>query len=466
MKHLQLIISGLILLVLSAGFAAQGFNSDALYSYSQARDIWQFGSLRGWTFSAISFSVPDVLLSIPIAGLIRSPYAFYCLTAPLQILLLVGLYAIYKSRTSPDQDFINTFALTSISVAIIAIAFSLMIGDAFYFTVEPFFIFVHHGFAAICSIFIFLLCRKDDFASWRQNPILTALLLSALIYSDFFFGLYLGTFIAATMNKKHPKTIVVLIAFSLLCICIFVIDLYLNPSLGIQTAYSLFLKYDKWQIITNASLVIIPSIVLATYLYKKKLLSDDLRSLLIGCILVVYSLCLAGILKDLVGFRYLCIIFPITAFLLVEVLISANIRITTNVITLLLVAILSWSSYVYFQSKDRGQTPFSEELACIKELPLAHPTIIARYWPAKMIFESNNRKANLIQVNEKFERNNWIYNSRWSTIFPEENTSIVVTSELGPEILEKLQTNFATRLICQNKLLLMEKSATELLIKF
>ena len=463
LKRFQSILSSLALIGLSVGFSLQGFNSDALYAYSQARDIWQFGSLQGWTFSAISFSAPDVLLSIPLAGFIHSPYLFYCITAPLQIFLLVWLYSIYRSNLGPKQDFGTIFILTSISVSLTAVLLAVVIGDAFYFTVEPFFIFVHHGFAALCSIFIFLLCKEDDFAFWQKHPIATILVLSALVYSDFFFGLYLGAFIATTISKKRPKSITVLFLFAVLCISIFILDLYLNPSLGIQTAYSLFLDYDKWQIILNATLIVIPALALGFHLHKKHLLSNDLRSLLLGSLIVVYSLCLGGILKDLVGFRYLCILFPATAFLLVEVLISLNTHSTRHVMPLLLVSILSCTAYSFYQSKDRYKMAFVEELACIQELQSSHPTMIARYWPAKMIFESTNRQVNLIQINEKFERNNWIYNSRWSTIFPEGNTSIVVTSDLGLPLLKNIQANFSGRLTCQDKLLIIDKGATEVL---
>ncbi|KPF95400.1 hypothetical protein IP86_19230 [Rhodopseudomonas sp. AAP120] len=68
-------------------FAAHGLRLEFFYVCSQAQDLIAFGSLRGWTFSAIPFTVPNLLAGCRSSrSLPGRPY--YFASAPVQIIAL------------------------------------------------------------------------------------------------------------------------------------------------------------------------------------------------------------------------------------------------------------------------------------------------------------------------------------------------------------------------------------------
>jgi hypothetical protein len=98
MAKIETVISALVIIFLSIALAStRSYDSDALYAFSQAKDLIEYGSLLGWTFSAIPFTVPDVILALPLVFFSNEPYTYYLLSAPIQLGFFAGFYSLYFS---------------------------------------------------------------------------------------------------------------------------------------------------------------------------------------------------------------------------------------------------------------------------------------------------------------------------------------------------------------------------------
>ncbi|MBP2665393.1 MAG: hypothetical protein H6Q76_373, partial [Firmicutes bacterium] len=463
--HIQSLSVILLLSVLSIAFASlRGYNSDSLYSYSQAKDLLQFGSLSGWTFPAISFLVPDVILSLPFAAILDNPYNFLLASSPIQIILFIYLFSLYYTSNNTNTDFPTTFTIAAISAAAIAILGSVVFRDVFYFMVEPFFILVHHGFAASFAVLIFLYAKHDVFLVFKKHYFLSALGLFLLIVSDFYFAFYFGFLIISTFSKTQwRKTLVILVAFSAFSIAIFLASYLMNPSLGFYANNSLNATNDsRASVFMGIVFILVLPTIFVVRLWQMKSLTEEFKQLYIAFLLIAFAIFFMGLIADKYAFRYLTIAYPISIVLCTKILLSIPERYKKLLLCFCFLFVLSLTIYANFLKEKPGRFAFHDEIKCIQEMGLSQSTIVADYWPAKMIFESTNRQYNLIQVDGNLNERNWVNNSRWKTLYADNGITFVITDQLSKDVISRLNEKKEAQSLCGGKVLLIRVEAASI----
>jgi hypothetical protein len=438
----------------------RGYNSDALYTYSMARDVVQFGSLRGWTYAASPFVFPDVLLSLPAAIVIHSPFWFHVVTAPIQLLLFVVGYGFLRSREQASVSKVS-LALACAAVCVLYLGL-LLFKNPFYFLAEPVFIFAHHACVALAAILLFLYTRENSFQKIRENVLLYGLLFIVLIGSDFFFSLYFGSLLLAETRKKNWKlNLAVTGAFSILSIVIFILSWKLNPSLSVQAGISTDsgsadASTDKLHTLLRlVGILFIPTALLVWINLKSKV-SDSLRALFIGIVIVSFVTAISGLVKSADTYRYACMVYPVTAIMLAEVILSLSHRKIFLLASVCFVAVFATLAHTWQHEGRQSMAIYKSEIDCLRQSTTPGSTVMAEYWPAKIIFESTNRQFNLIQVNENADAYPWISNSRWKSIYPTNGFTYLVLANIKPEIVQRWEATGRSRLICDGKILQIE----------
>lgn len=448
--------------------SASDYSADSLYSFSQARDILQFGTLNGWNYSAIPFTFPDVIFSIPFALLINNPYYFYLATAPLQIGLFLILYSYYIFKYHPRQGFSNTFVASTIAAVIIGITSIFFMGEAYFKVINTFLQLVYHGFAALFAVALFLFARIGNFDNLIKNFAFYSIIFIALISSDFYFAFYFGVLIAASINKSNWKKILCIgICFSLLSLIIFIISWNLNPSLAIQARSSLAPQdFNKTQsLIAILGIIALPT---ASYIYLicKGKCNDELKPLYIALILSAFLLWVGGQLKNEHYFRYYAIAFPISIILLSQVCLAtkAKARFFTIISCSMFAISLAYTNLIIL---GHIRNPvYEHEIFCLSKQEIKHSTIIAEYWAAKPIFEATNRQYNLWQVNRDLEKFPWINNKAWERLYEENRITYIITAGINATALEKIGPNLQTNFICDGSILSINSSPSSALKGF
>jgi hypothetical protein len=438
----------------------RGYNSDALYTYSLAKDIFQFGSLKGWTYAASPFVFPDVLLSLPAAIFINSPFWFHVATAPIQLLLFVVGYSFLRSHGQASVSKVS-LALACAGVCILYLGL-ILFKNPFYFLAEPVFIFAHHGCVALAAILLFLYTRENTFQKIRENVLMYGLLFIVLIGSDFFFSLYFGSLLLAETKKKNWKlNLAVTIAFSILSIVIFILSWKLNPSLSVQAGISTDFgsgdaSIDKLHTVLRfVGILLIPTAILS-WINLRNTVSDNLRALFISIVIVSFVTAITGLVKSADTYRYACMVYPVTAIMLAEVILSLSHRKMLLLASVCFVAVFTALAHAWLHEGRQSMAIYKSEIDCLRQNAIPGSTVIAEYWPAKIIFESTHRQFNLIQVNENADAYAWISNSRWKSIYPKNGFTYLVLANIKPEVAQRWEATGQNRLICNGKILQIE----------
>lgn len=452
--QIPLSLASIILLPIAV-MSAGDYSADSLYPFSQAKDILQFGTLNGWNYSAIPFTFPDVIFSIPFALLLNNPYYFYLATAPLQIGLFLLLYSYYIFKYQPSQGFSNALVASTIATVIIGTTAFLLTGDAYFKVISTFFQLVYHGFAALFAVILFLFARIDNFDKLIKNFAFYLIIFIALIASDFYFAFYFGVLILASINKSNWKKILSIgICFSFLSLSIFMLSWNLNPSLKIQVLSSLAPPdFNKTQsLIALLGIMALPT---ASYIYliRKGKCHDELKLLYIALILGAFLLWIGGQLKNEHYFRYYAIAFPISIILLSQVClaITAKARFFNTIICSIFAISLAYTNLIIL---GHIRNPvYEHEIFCLNQQEIKHSTIIAEYWVAKPIFEATNRQYNLWQVNGGLEKFPWINNRAWERLYEENGTTYIITAGVNAAALKNIDPNLEKKLICDGSIL-------------
>jgi len=451
----------LLLIILGISFASKsGYDSDSLYSFSQAKDLIKFGSLSGWSFSAITFIVPDLIFSLPFAAFLDNPYIFHLITSPIQIILFVYLFSVYYKSKNTDMNFWIVFTTTTLSTVVIAII-SLFLRGGFYFAVEPFFVFVHHGFAALSAVLVFLYSKDNSFLVLRKHYIWSSFGFFLLIVSDFYFALYFGFLIISTFDKTQwKKTLLFAVAFGALSIATFGGSYLFNPSLGAQVNNSLNItNYSRVGILIHMLLILLVPTILVFLLWLKCKLTEEFKQLYIALFLVAFTIFFMGLIIDMYAFRYIAIVYPISIIFCTEILLMTPKNYKTLLLCFCYIGVLSLTIYANFLKEKPNRFVYYDEIKCIEEMNLSHATIVATYWPAKMIFESTNRQNNLIQIDKNLKEYNWIYNDRWKSLYRDNGFTFVITDHLSSEVILRLKEKNETQSLCGGKVLLIHSEA-------
>ncbi|WP_420131624.1 hypothetical protein [Rhodopseudomonas sp.] len=440
-----------------------GYNSDSLYVYAQAKDLLAFGSLRGWTFSAIPFTVPDLIAAAPIAAIVPGPRAYYVVAAPLQMVLLGAALSWWLARTQQ-----RPLDRTLLSFAVAAALIVLLIGAAFYpsgyFAAQPLFILNYHGFAAICATLLTVVACEDDFRLLRQHWAATLIAVAVLTASDFYFAAYFGAILTAALLLSRSRALLRLVlAVGGVSVAVFALSYWLNPSLGLHIRESNAIVAElrpAHAAARLAALMIVPTALVLALRFRGAL---SRRSLILymALLLIAAALAAAGLIKDWSGFRYLTILLPVSLVLMLD-LVNAMPPRRQAVLLAIAAAGLGAALLLVGLKPSSPLSSYRDEIACIDAADRPGSTIVATYWPAKLIFEGTGRRHNLIQVNADLQPWDWISNRRWRSLHPEGRTTFVVTEHLSMQTLAHLTNDTDARAICGGKLLQIDRPPAEL----
>jgi hypothetical protein len=466
MAKIETVISALVIIFLSIALAStRSYDSDALYAFSQAKDLIEYGSLLGWTFSANPFTVPDVILALPLVFFSNKPYTYYLLSAPIQLGFFAGFYSLYFKKRNPVIGFSTILSSIAISATMLVFIGCLLFRKPYFFMVEPFFIFVHHAFAALIAVLIFLYTKEDSFYILRRHYVISVLALIALTASDFYFAFYFGLLTVSTLTKANWRK---MSSFYFLTAGIsaltFIISWKLNPSVALQAANSLS-SSNLGVGAVLLRLAIILSLPTAFYFWLIRInrCSKELHQLYFSLILITLFVFFAGLLINEYTFRYLTIVFPITIILFSNIVIRLSIRRIRLLLAISLVTTLMLCIFLNFLKQNPVSAVYKEELQCIDRLELRNSSLIAEYWPAKIIFESTGRAYNLYQVNSELIKRYWINNSRWESLYQPNGSTIIVTELLDKNKLAEVKIKFDGKSICNGKLLYIKANAADIL---
>lgn len=451
----ELAISIALLILLSIGVASMaGYNSDSIQSYSQGKDILQYGSLQGWTFSATAFFFPDILFALPLAYFFDQPFLFYLFASPLQIILFVTLISIYAKHKSTSE--ITKFYLAcAVSSALLFLGGSAFFGKPYFFMAQTFFLLSHHGFAAITALLLFLLydCNINKKSLVAHIAIFIVFVLATI--SDFYFALYFLALMVTLYNKQNLVLYLShLIGYGLVSILIFLISYQLNPSLALQAHNSLnIMGYDRLEVFARVCLLLSPLLMATIYLQRINKMHEVLWRILVAVLVVTFALLIFGLIKNQYHFRYVNIIYMASIIFCAYVLIHVPRSVQIAATALAFIGTLSLIAYSNFYKEPRLASLYENEIKCIQNDNQYGSTIVADYWPAKIIFESLGRQYNLFQVNENLHERNWVYNTRWRKIHPENGNYYIVKHLLNDKALQKLKEGYAVSTICDGEIL-------------
>ena len=189
-----------------------------------------------------------------------------------------------------------------------------------------------------------------------------------------------------------------------------------------------------------------------------------LSSLYLAIVFAGVLLLGAGLLNNVDTFRYLNFLYGGAVVIFAYILLTLPERMKILGAVFLILLSSSLSIYVNFvREKPARLLAYQDEIRCIQKAGMPHSTLIATYWPAKVIFESLNRGYNLIQVNSTLGPYNWISNIRWRNLYPDNQKTFLITKEVDPRVLERLERDSSAKLICEGKILFLAKSPYEIL---
>ncbi|MGP9809942.1 hypothetical protein ACTZWT_00370 [Rhodopseudomonas sp. NSM] len=440
-----------------------GYNSDALYVYSQAKDLIAFQSLRGWTLSAIPFTVPDLLAALPIAAIVPGPRAYYFSAAPVQIVVLGVALSARLARTQ-RRPFDRTMLAFAIGAAFVVLLYGAAFYPFGYFAVQPLFILNYHGFAAICATLLAVVACDDDFRLLREHLPATLVAVALLTASDFFFAVYFGAMLAAALLVSRSRALLLpVVAVGGLSAAVFAGSYLLNPSLGVHIRESAAtpVELGSWQVAARMiGLMIVPT-ALVLVLRLRGALSRRSLILYLSLLVMLAALAVAGLMKDLSAFRYLAILVPVSLVLVLDIVADVPAK---REATLLVAAAASVGAAltVVGLKPSSALSPYRDEIACIDAADRPGSSIAAQYWPAKIVFEGTGRRHNLVQVGAALEPWDWISNARWRSLHHGGRTTFVVADRLDQQALTRLAREAEAEAICGGKLLKIDRPPAEL----
>jgi hypothetical protein len=462
------IASALLVVGLSLCVAlADGYNSDALTSYSPARDLLQLHSLGGWVFSAAPSFVPDVLVALPFAVITDNPALFYLLTAPVQLaIILLGL-SIWLHRTR-RLAITDAFFDLSISATFFAFVCSAVLFPVGYFVIQPLFIFAAHGFAAICAVLFFCFLFADDFSLLRKHPLLSLSAFILLSISDLFFAFYLGTILCALLLFSWSKRLFgYVIVCGLLSVSMLVLVYFLNPSLSryvVDSSHGLSGFSPLGVALRIVCLMTIPTACLLV-LHGQQRLTRDLLVLYVSLLLVCVLIGFAGLLKEKYSFRYLSISFPISIIFISEVLSGWRNSQKLKLFALAACWLIAGLIDETLIRKNSTLAVYAEEIACIRSVKgSAGSSIVADYWPAKIVFEATKRNYNLLQVDARLRERVWVSNKRWRYIHQEEagSQTFILMDLLEAQSIDRIRALSYAHPFCDDKIILVDKPLSQI----
>lgn len=443
-------------------------NSDTIWGYSFSRDLIEGIDLKNFTFPPFYYFLDIAISFLP--SLFNDHLLHSIIVSPINILILIFFFTYFYKSLHKEKAYeigilliLSTLAYYHFNI-LVSYIFSLIIGLEIYpLLVINNYILVpgNHGLSAVMAIVLayFFYFKENK----KSNNLILYFLVFILSFSDFWFAIYflpiIGIFYLMNMNKKNFFDICIL---TLIASFALVITYYTNDQLS---EYRLTKNNksvdDSIGFITIFFLIYILPAICFIYLYIRKNVSDFVKCIFFGSFVSFIFIILTDNYSHL-NMRFYVFILPISVLLIYEVFkIHLNQLRKLFYITLffLIFGIVQTVNYNLTDTKMRNENThynFDDEITCIKNISLFKKyTVIADYWPGRIILESLNRKVNYISQQ-------WIYNPSWANL-NNANSIIVVKYRLYPDgyMHDELKTlvedeNIKSSNYCNDKLIIID----------
>ena len=442
-------------------------NSDTLWSYSFSRDILENIDLSNFTFPPFYYFFDIIISFVP--SLIGNYLIHSIIVSPFNICIFLIIFSwLYSTESEYDffkigSLFILSIILVYFAFIIISYLFSLIFNGIFPLVIlkNYFFMQGNHGLSSVAAIVIsysfYFKLKKFNSKS------LLFFLVFTFSLSDFWFAVYFLPIIGFLyLSKREKKILFDLVYLTAISSSALAFTYYFNSELS---SYKLTHNNSFDTLVGIKSiffvLYVLP-ISLLVFLYYLKKISLFLKCIFFGSLISFAFIFLTNNYSYL-NMRFFVFILPINILLLFEVL-KIHIKdikkifITTLIFSFL--GILQIFIFNFTNDKMRNEFThfnFEEEISCIKQITKEKSySVVTDYWPGKIIFESLERKINLISTN-------WIYNPSWANINSNASGLIIVKYKLYPDgnmheelksLIESDRSN--SKMICNNKLILIE----------
>lgn len=442
-------------------------NSDTLWSYSFSRDVIEGVDLKNFSFPPFYYFLDIIISFIP--SLPGNHLLHSMLVSPVNICIFLFFFSRFYSS---DYDF-NFYKNGSLLILSIILIYFLFIAISYFFSLifqsvfplvmlkNYFFMQGNHGLSSVAALIISynFYFRSQKF----KNNLFLFILVFIFSFSDFWFAVYFLPIIGFFyLFKKDLKILINLIYLTLVSSSALLATYFFNSELS---SYKLTHNNSFDTIVGIKSIFFILYILPISffiYLYFKQSLTLFLR-----CVMFASFVSFAFIFftnnYSYLNMRFYVFFLPLNILLIFEILKIHFNQIKKIFFISILLLFLGISQLFTFNltnnimKNEFTHFNFEEEISCIKEITdKKNYTVMTDYWPGKIVFESLNRKINLISTN-------WIYNPSWSNLNKNANGLIIVTYKLYPDgnmhddlknLIESKKSD--SKMICNNKLILID----------
>jgi hypothetical protein len=475
MKLLHLYLLGALLFILLFAMALlfhTGINSDVLYPFSFLTDLLRHVPVKQWIFPGPLFFFPDMLVSLPIVAMVKTPQLWAIVFGYLQIIAMVSVIAYFHRTTASHSDFSIRFISATYVTIFVYVLGSMLFHDPWTMIADKSVLAVHHFSSALLALWIFFIIRPQT--QINKVKMITLFVLACVMgFSDplfiyFLAGLYLPYFIQYHFKwwSYRPWVLMMAVIFASTLVGIF-LNLYLNPGLSVELTvpshhaslfYVLdhFINFKKVMGWYGINVVFTVPILLFMVGYNKK--NNMVMHLSSSMLLMALGYIIFGLVKDhLVLLRYINIDFPIMIYCVLALLPAQCLQWTTSWIAAFLMLVLG-VYYAHSHFQDYQTAIFSKNLQSLLrckalEKNMKGSVFVATYSPAKVVFEYFNRSSSLVQVNSTLQQYDWINNLTWQKQVYRPKAALISTMELDPTVIDQLKVLPKAQIMCRGELI-------------
>lgn len=175
--------------------------------------------------------------------------------------------------------------------------------------------------------------------------------------------------------------------------------------------------------------------------------------LIIGTWLISVVAILTGLVgSTLVELRYVSILFPVFLYALFElfpvIFIEKLSHHWTSLGALIIAGVIA---YVYLPNDEVTVFPenLQAPLSCALSIHQPNAIWVSAYWPAKILFELNDRRMSLYQIMpDTTNACDWIVNPAWRHIVKHPKTAFISTFQFQPKKLHEILRLPGARRLC------------------
>jgi len=459
-------------------------NSDAIAPYSFARDIIEHIPIWHWQFPAPPFTFPDYAVSLFIVFFLKQPWQWFLGSALAQPLTLILFLTFRKDKTGLTKP-IKFVGICYLFILIFVLG-SIFFNHAWIESPARIVVLVHHMYAAIMAILLFLWTTPENNLKLNSKLfIFYSALCFILAFSDLFFMVYFFALAFAricvyqTTILRNLSWLVEMIILFLIALLGIYLNYRINPGFSVQlhqtTPLTTFAeRLSGFVHITHLRGVILffilPIVLLSLYIKKTQpsVEKNTIAALSLGCIFIGIIVVGAGLITAIYTLRYLGIYFPAMIFIASQLTTNKLYQIAVQPIISFGVILIAFiiGIFTLHNIPERFLAPeFSTLYSCPDfQQQSRGGIVVATYWPAKVLFEQNNRQFRLLQTDPTLEFiYHWIYNPEWYNpqyMQSSQQSSKVffVRYQMDPNKLQKLSLLPDAQSICNNEMIMLPLS--------